>query len=70
MPIKNCTSVEFSENGYHMATCDGSKVEFWDLRKIGQKLESFHTIKGSAVKIDNAGKYVAVAKGNKLRYNY
>ena len=54
----------FSENGYHMASCDGKAVKLWDLRK----LKNFQTIDVAAnsVAYDFSGAYLAVGQGKEV----
>ena len=56
------TSVSFSENGYHLASCDESGVvKLWDLRKL-KELKSFQVPgPGTSVAFDASGKYLVVA---------
>ena len=56
------TSVSFSENGYHLASCDeGGTVKLWDLRKL-KELKSFQVPgPGASVAFDASGKYLVVA---------
>jgi pre-mRNA-processing factor 19 len=55
------TSVAFSENGYHLASCDAAGgVKLWDLRKL-KELKSFD-VAGPCTSLgfDSSGKYLAV----------
>ncbi len=56
------SSVSFSENGYHLASCDeGGTVKLWDLRKL-KELKSFQVAgAGASVAFDSSGKYLVVA---------
>ena len=61
------TSVSFSENGYHLASCDeGGTVKLWDLRKL-KELKSFQVPgEGTSVAFDSSGKYLVVATTDRV----
>jgi len=61
------TSVSFSENGYHLASCDeGGVVKLWDLRKL-KELKSFQVDgAGASVAFDSSGKYLVVATASSV----
>eukprot|EP00164_Ancoracysta_twista_P006368 GFYU01008857.1.p1 GENE.GFYU01008857.1~~GFYU01008857.1.p1 ORF type:complete len:496 (-),score=167.73 GFYU01008857.1:412-1851(-) len=56
-------AVSFSENGYHMATCEDHKVRVWDLRKDQKILHQFAVDEGTAqgVAFDRSGLFLGVA---------
>jgi WD40 repeat protein len=71
--LKTCTSVanmstatpvisiDFSENGYHLATSTSDSAQIWDLRKLA----ILHSVPvaGACVRFDASGKYVAFGAG-------
>ena len=61
------SSVSFSENGYHLASCDeGGTVKLWDLRKL-KELKSFQVDgAGASVAFDSSGKYLVVATASSV----
>ena len=61
------SSVAFSENGYHLASCDeGGVVKLWDLRKL-KELKSFQVDgAGASVSFDSSGKYLVVATASSV----
>jgi len=56
--------LSFSENGYYMASGDGSAIKLWDLRK----LKNFQTIKvpATCVDFDYSAQFLAAGHGESL----
>lgn len=64
------TSLDFSENGYYMASTgsDGT-ARLWDLRKLKNLKTLELPAAGSALKFDYSGNYLAVATGHNVMVN-